>query len=186
MRGNVVLCVNTLASAHEELSPVFAGMTEHTMAARFEGATWHTMLTGAPVLDGAQRPSSALSTDAGLNLVNAIRVAASPEARGRGVLVVLNDEIQAVRDVTKTATLQLQTFRTADFGVLGHADGDAVAFYRRPIRQSLGDRLVSRSCRAARSDCATVWPVELHAGWQTGVGQHVIRRVRVDLGDLAA
>ena len=53
MKQNAVLCVNTLAGAHEELSPVFAGMTDHTMAARFEGATWHTMQTGAPVLDGA-------------------------------------------------------------------------------------------------------------------------------------
>jgi len=53
MKQNAVLCVNTLASGHEPLSPVFAGMTEHTMEARFEGARWHTMLTGAPVLDGA-------------------------------------------------------------------------------------------------------------------------------------
>jgi len=53
MKANGVLCVNTLAGAHEELSPVFAGMTEHTMQARFEGASWHTLLTGAPVLDGA-------------------------------------------------------------------------------------------------------------------------------------
>src|ERR1700722_12484706 len=53
MRENASLCVNTLAGAHEELSPVFAGLTDHTMAARFDGATWHTLLTGAPVLDGA-------------------------------------------------------------------------------------------------------------------------------------
>ena len=53
MKANAVLCVNTLAGAHEPLSPVFAGMTEHTMEARFEGATWHALLTGAPVLDGA-------------------------------------------------------------------------------------------------------------------------------------
>lgn len=91
------------------------------------------------VLVGAQRPSSALSTDAGLNLVNAIRVAASPEARGMGVLVVLNDEIQAAREVTKTSTLRLQTFRSRDFGVLGHADGDSVAFYRRPLRRCYPD-----------------------------------------------
>jgi L-asparaginase len=91
------------------------------------------------VLVGAQRPSSALSSDAGMNLVNAIRVAASPEARDMGVLVVLNDEIHAAREVTKTATLRLQTFRTPDFGVLGHADGDAVAFYRRPIRRHAPD-----------------------------------------------
>jgi flavin reductase len=53
MKANSVLCVNTLAGGHEGLSPVFAGMTDHTMEARFEGATWHTMQTGAPVLDGA-------------------------------------------------------------------------------------------------------------------------------------
>src|SRR3978361_36365 len=87
------------------------------------------------VLVGSQRPSSALSSDAGLNLVNAIRVAACPEARDMGVLVVLNDEIHAAREVTKTSTARLQTFRTPDFGVLGHADGDAVVFYRRPVRR---------------------------------------------------
>ena len=91
------------------------------------------------VLVGAQRPSSALSSDAGMNLVNAIRVAASPDARGMGVLAVLNDEIHAAREVTKTATLRMQTFRTPDFGVLGHADGDAVVFYRQPLRRRAPD-----------------------------------------------
>jgi L-asparaginase len=71
--------------------------------------------------------------------VNAIRVAACPEARGMGVLVVLNDEIQAARDVTKTSTTRLHTFRSRDFGVLGHADGDAVTFYRRPLRRCYPD-----------------------------------------------
>jgi len=91
------------------------------------------------VIVGSQRPSSALSSDAGMNLVNAIRVAASPEARGMGVLVVLNDEIQAAREVTKTSTYRMQTFRSPDFGVLGHADGDAIAFYRRPVRRHAPD-----------------------------------------------
>jgi L-asparaginase len=74
-----------------------------------------------------------------MNLVNAVRVAASPAASGMGVLVVLNDEIHAAREVTKTATYRLQTFRTPDFGVLGHADGDAVAFYRAPLRRRAPD-----------------------------------------------
>jgi flavin reductase len=53
MRSNGVLCVNTLTGAHETLSPVFAGMTDHEMAARFESHNWHTLQTGSPVLDGA-------------------------------------------------------------------------------------------------------------------------------------
>ncbi len=91
------------------------------------------------VLVGSQRPPSALGTDAGANLVAAVRTAASDAARGMGVLVVLNDEIQAAREVTKTSTLRLQTFRTPDFGVLGHADGDRVAFYRAPLRRRAPD-----------------------------------------------
>jgi L-asparaginase len=91
------------------------------------------------VVVGSQRPASALSTDAGMNLANAIRTAACPEAHGMGVMVLLNDEIQAARDVTKTSTFRLQTFRTADFGVLGHADGDKVVFYRKPLRRAAPD-----------------------------------------------
>jgi L-asparaginase len=91
------------------------------------------------VVVGSQRPASALSTDAGMNLVNAVRTAASPEARGMGVLVLLNDEIHAAREVTKTSTFRLQTFRTPDFGVLGHADGDRVVFYRAPLRRRMPD-----------------------------------------------
>ncbi len=96
-----------------------------------------TLTVAVPVVVvGAQRPASALSTDAGMNLLNAVRTAAAPAARGRGVLVLLNDEIQAAREVTKTSTYRMQTFRSADFGVLGHADGDAIAFYRRPERRA--------------------------------------------------
>src|SRR6266566_2644191 len=91
------------------------------------------------VLVGAQSPASALGTDAGINLVNALRVAGSPEARGKGVLVVLNDEIHAARDVVKTSTYRLQTFRSADFGALGHIDGDGVHFYRAPLRSHMPD-----------------------------------------------
>ena len=89
------------------------------------------------VIVGSQRPASSLSTDAGMNLVNAIRTAASPAARGMGVLVLLNDEIHAAREVTKTSTFRLQTFRTPDFGALGHADGDKVVFYRAPLRRHM-------------------------------------------------
>lgn len=95
-----------------------------------------TLKTEMPVvLVGAQRPASAVSSDAGMNLLAAIRTATAPEARGLGVLVVLNDEIHAAREVTKTATYRLQTFKSPDFGLLGHVDGDRLAFYRRPTRR---------------------------------------------------
>lgn len=91
------------------------------------------------VLVGAQRPASALSTDAGMNIASAIRTAISPKARGLGVLVCMNDEIQAAREVSKTSTYRLQTFRTPDFGVLGHVDGDGVQIYRNPSRRHAPD-----------------------------------------------
>jgi len=92
------------------------------------------------VVVGAQRPATGLSSDAGLNLLNAVRVAGAPEARGLGVLVLLNDEIQTARDVTKTSTLRLETFRSPDLGMLGYADPDGrVAIYRRPSRRHAPD-----------------------------------------------
>ena len=88
------------------------------------------------VVVGSQRPFSGLSSDARMNLVGAVRVAGASEARGLGVLVVLNDEIQAAREVTKASTLRLETFRSHDLGMLGYADPDGrVAIYRRPARR---------------------------------------------------
>lgn len=82
------------------------------------------------VLVGAQRPPSALSSDSGLNLVNAVRVAADPSTRSIGVVVVANDEIHAARDVTKTDTYRLHTFRTPVYGALGVVDPDRVVVRR--------------------------------------------------------
>lgn len=53
LKANGVLCVNTLTPAQQDHSPLFAGMTEHTMEGRFSSSTWHTLVTGSPVLDGA-------------------------------------------------------------------------------------------------------------------------------------
>ncbi len=88
------------------------------------------------VVVGAQRPPTGLSTDTALNLVNAVRVAAAPQARDLGVLVLLNDEIQAAREVTKGSTFRLEAFRSHDLGLLGYADPDGrVAIYRAPTRR---------------------------------------------------
>jgi len=91
------------------------------------------------VVVGAQRPASALGSDAGMNLFGAVRVALAPAARGLGVLVSLNDEIHSAREASKTSTYRLQTFRSPDFGLLGHIDGDGVQIYRRPWRRHAPD-----------------------------------------------
>ena len=88
------------------------------------------------VITGAMRPASALGTDADLNLLDAIRVAACPDAEGRGVLTVLNNEIQSARDVSKSNTFRVETFRPNELGFLGYADSDGeVEFYRTPTRK---------------------------------------------------
>lgn len=87
------------------------------------------------VVTGAMRPPTAISTDADMNLYDAVRVAAYPEAAGKGVLVVLNNQILAARDAVKTSSSRLETFKSNELGVLGYADSDgAVVFYREPVR----------------------------------------------------
>lgn len=82
------------------------------------------------VLVGAQRPATAISADGPLNLLNAIRTAGSAEARGKGALVVMNDEINGARDVTKSNTYRAEAFRSGELGFLGYVDADRVVFYR--------------------------------------------------------
>lgn len=82
------------------------------------------------VVVGSMRPSTAISADGPLNLLNAVRTAIAPEAKGQGTLIVLNDEINAARDTTKTNTLRVETFKAAELGLLGYIDEDKVSFYR--------------------------------------------------------
>jgi len=93
----LVLLCERLVAEHADLAGIVIGHGTATLEETAYILNLTLKVAVPVVLVGAQRPSSALSTDAGLNLVNAIRVAASPEARGMGVLVVLNDEIQAAR-----------------------------------------------------------------------------------------
>lgn len=100
-----------------------------------------TLKTTRPVVvTGAMRPMTAMSNDAEINLFDCVRVAASENACGRGVLVVLNNQIQAAREVTKSSTSRLDTFKSADLGFLGYADSDGtVAFYRDTNRRHTHD-----------------------------------------------
>ena len=71
------------------------------------------------VMVGSMRPSTAVSADGPLNLYNAVAVAADPQAKGRGVLVVMNDQIHAAHSLTKTSTTSVQTFMSPLRGVVG-------------------------------------------------------------------
>ena len=87
------------------------------------------------VVVGSMRNPSTLGYEGAANLLEGFRVAADPAARGRGVMVVLNDEINAAREVTKTDALRLNTFQTHGYGVLGVVDSDRVVFYRKVERK---------------------------------------------------
>jgi L-asparaginase type II len=91
------------------------------------------------VLVGAMRPSTAISADGPINLYNSVMLAASPEAVGKGVLVAMNDQIQAARDVTKVNTSTLDSFRTPELGLLGYIQGSKPFFYRQQVRKHTVD-----------------------------------------------
>ncbi len=82
------------------------------------------------VVVGSMRTPGEISADGPANLLNAVRVATSPKAVGQGVLVVLNEDIGAARDVWKTHNRRVETFRSPELGFLGFVDPDAVVLHR--------------------------------------------------------
>jgi L-asparaginase len=92
-----------------------------------------TVKTDKPVvMVGSMRPSTAVSADGPLNLYNAVGVAADPKAKGRGVLVVMNDSIHAAHSLTKTSTTDVQTFMSPMRGLVGVASYGKNDFYMSP------------------------------------------------------
>ncbi|ATC64776.1 L-asparaginase [Nibricoccus aquaticus] len=102
-------------------------------------AAWFMHLTVSVkkpvVFVGSQRPWSGLSGDGPMNLYNAVRIAATPEAAGMGVLHMMNDTLNGARDVTKTSAYRLETFKSPNTGPLGYADSDKVVIYNKPLRK---------------------------------------------------
>jgi L-asparaginase type II len=91
------------------------------------------------VLVGAMRPGTALSADGPINLYNAVLLAASKEAVGKGVLVAMNDQIHAARDVSKTNTSTPDSFKTTELGMLGYIQGNKPYFYHQSTRKHTAD-----------------------------------------------
>jgi L-asparaginase len=98
-----------------------------------------TVRTDRPVVVvGSMRNPSTLGYEGAANLLEGYRVAADPRSRGKGVLVVLNDEINSARDVTKTDAHRLDTFQSRSYGILGVVDTDRIVYYRDVVKRHAG------------------------------------------------
>lgn len=86
------------------------------------------------VLVGAMRPSTAMSQDGNRNLLDAVMVASSPKSQGKGVIVAMDEKIFDARDVTKTSTTNLETFKSRNFGPIGLIYDGKVNYYYKSLR----------------------------------------------------
>lgn len=127
--------INTLLTEDSDLSGIVVTSGTDTLeeTAYFLDLTLHT--EKPVVVVGSMRNPSTLGYEGAANLLDGYRVAADPASRGKGVLVVLNDEINSARDVTKTDAHRLDTFQSRDYGILGVVDADRVVYYRDVVKR---------------------------------------------------
>ncbi|MET0888202.1 MAG: type II asparaginase [Mycetocola sp.] len=130
--------VNALFSANEADGIV---ITHGTDTAEETGYFLHLVVASERpvVLTGSMRPATALSPDGPLNLFNAVSVAADPQARGRGVIIAVNDDLHSARDVTKSSTTDVQTFVSPGAGLLGTASYGRIRYFRYPTHSHTSD-----------------------------------------------
>lgn len=146
-----------------------------------EETAWFLHLTLAMekpvVLVGAQRPLTALGSDAKINLYHAVQTAAQPTSRGLGVLAVMNGEIHSAREVYKADTYQVNTLSSGALGPLGFIDVDGgVQYYRRPARRHTTSSEFARLTFAGQPGGA--------ADGEEGVGAaHQVREQSTEFGD---
>jgi L-asparaginase len=111
------------------------------------------------VVVGSMRNPSTVGYEGAANLLQGVRVAAEPASRNQGTLVVLNDEINSARNVTKTDALRLQTFRSREYGQLGVVDRDRVVYFNQ-ITQRRNERIefdISKVTELPRVDVIMVY-----------------------------
>lgn len=95
-----------------------------------------TLNTPKPVIvTGAMRNSSELGYDGPSNLAASVCTAISPEVINKGVLIVMNNTVNAASEATKTNTLSLDTFKSLEFGAIGIVDNDKVILHRNVINR---------------------------------------------------
>jgi L-asparaginase len=112
------------------------------------------------VVTGSMRPATAISADGPLNLLNAVQLAGSPQAQGKGVLIAMNGEILGARDTAKTSTVLTGAFQSKDFGRMGYLDDGRPVIYRVSARAHTADSVFNVSGLSAlpRVDIVTVYP----------------------------
>ena len=86
------------------------------------------------VMTGSMRPSTAMSADGPLNIFNAVSIAADKTARGRGVLVAIDDDVHAAHDLIKTHTTDVATFSSGEAGLVGAVLFGKTIWYRTPTQ----------------------------------------------------
>ena len=124
------------------------------------------------VLVGSQRPYTAISSDAQLNLLHAFRVAAHPDSKGKGVLVAFNQKIHSAREVTKVDTYNVEGFDSGEMGCLGYIDAaHEVVYYRDPVRLHTA---ASEFSKINMTDLPNVEIVYSYAGATGNLIDHIV------------
>jgi len=116
-----------------------AGVVVSHGTSTLEETAWFldlTLRTNKPVVvTGAQRNASAPDFDGPRNLLTALKICRAPAARGQGVLVALNEHINAAREAAKSHTIDVETFQSGEWGYLGAVVNDRITFHRSPLRR---------------------------------------------------
>lgn len=110
------------------------------------------------VVVGSMRPGTAMSADGMLNLYNAVAVARSPDSRGKGVLVAMNDEINSGRDVSKMINIRTEAFKSP-WGALGMVVEGKAYWFRQPVKRH------TTSSEFDIDQISTLAPVEIAYGY---------------------
>ncbi|WP_404453198.1 asparaginase [Oceanobacillus kapialis] len=117
------------------------------------------------ILTGAMRSSNEIGSDALYNLISSVRVAVDEQARNKGVLVVMNDEVHTARNVTKTSTSNVATFQSPQFGPLGIVTKDSIVFHH---------TITSRYCYSVEAINHRVFLLKAYAGMDNGLLEAII------------
>jgi L-asparaginase len=164
--------INALAAENPEIAGFVLTHGTNTL----EETAWFlhlTVKTDRPVVVvGAQRPATAISGDGPMNLYNAVKVAASEDARNKGVMIAMNQQINSAREGTKTSAYKVEAFQSRDLGLLGVIDPDGVQFYREPTRRHT---IFSEFSISEISEWPRVDVVESYAGAPGDIIEFLIR-----------